>query len=291
VRRHPIIYWLVNHGFHCFNHAMTRPGRCWYCGRDNLEDDDDPEHVLPKALGGSLVTRRICQECNERAGREVDRPFLEDWWVGWQRRVWDIRDRRRRDKPAPMPGQRIELEGGVAGKMDLLRERLSVRPLRNDVPDPGAGKDGRQFSVQVEMSRLVWPRMAAKVALATASLRWEDDWLDTPDALRLRDWLWHADVFKLGEPTALPEFPAVRPDAVAPLCVPPQHLLLFMALTDDVCAVVLVVCGMLAIPVDLARAGQPSPDDAWLMDPYVGPPLNMTVEQLSTAADERMNEP
>lgn len=58
-----------------------RPGRCWYCGLPTLRTDDPPEHIIPDSMGGRLKTDKVCRDCNHRAGREIDGPFMRDWLV------------------------------------------------------------------------------------------------------------------------------------------------------------------------------------------------------------------
>jgi hypothetical protein len=61
--------------------SEERAGRCWYCGEAKLRTDDPPEHIVPDALGGTLKTDRVCRDCNQRAGREIDWPLQNDWLV------------------------------------------------------------------------------------------------------------------------------------------------------------------------------------------------------------------
>ena len=49
--------------------------RCIYCAMENLKPS--LEHVVPAALGGTLTTRSVCEECNSSLGAEVDAPFVD----------------------------------------------------------------------------------------------------------------------------------------------------------------------------------------------------------------------
>ena len=59
--------------------------RCWYCGLEKLRVGDPPEHIIPDAMGGTLKTDRVCRDCNHRAGREIDAPFMRDWLIATDR--------------------------------------------------------------------------------------------------------------------------------------------------------------------------------------------------------------
>jgi hypothetical protein len=74
--------------------GAPRVGRCWYCGQANLLDDDQPEHIVPAAIGGTLTTDKICFACNQRASREIDQPFVGEWSIVLARNEFQILDRR-----------------------------------------------------------------------------------------------------------------------------------------------------------------------------------------------------
>jgi hypothetical protein len=54
--------------------------RCFYYS-ELFSGAPPPEHVLPAAINGDLVTDRVCGPCNHRARVEVDQPWLDDYLV------------------------------------------------------------------------------------------------------------------------------------------------------------------------------------------------------------------
>jgi HNH endonuclease len=81
---------------------------CAYCGRPVLTGDEKPEHAIPAALGSSLTVYTVCDPCNERVGKEVDQPFLEDEWVRVHRSESGVIDPRRGRKDRPVRSPLLE---------------------------------------------------------------------------------------------------------------------------------------------------------------------------------------
>lgn len=46
--------------------------KCYLCGIDLTESNSSREHIIPNALGGKLVTRILCKECNSHFGQSCD---------------------------------------------------------------------------------------------------------------------------------------------------------------------------------------------------------------------------
>lgn len=59
---------------------------CIYCMKDYSDKELSKEHVIPQALGGSLVgppfvIRNACKKCNNILGRFVDAPFIRSFFI------------------------------------------------------------------------------------------------------------------------------------------------------------------------------------------------------------------
>jgi len=84
--------------------------RCIFCLKDSPPSE---EHVFPEAIGGHLVTDRVCNTCNSFLGTKVDAPLC--------------------DSPS-LVMRRFELElAGKNGKVpDRLRKIFGTGVLRGD---------------------------------------------------------------------------------------------------------------------------------------------------------------
>ena len=79
-----------------------RPGRCWYCGEEKLEEGDAPEHIVPASIQGTLCTDRVCFDCNQKLS-PLDQKFVQEWFVALPRSEHGVRDRRGGKPPQPRP--------------------------------------------------------------------------------------------------------------------------------------------------------------------------------------------
>lgn len=276
----------------------ARSGRCWYCGEARLADGDPPEHVVPSAIGGELTTNRVCQSCNTLAGRLIDAPLLRDWFVAWERKLWDIRDIRHRDRPPPFPEEELTLPGGtrVRWREDMTLEVIptvaSEGDKRNIVTGSDAeaeeiigkiteraARDGKKLTPgqvrrelaheivgKLQVSGLVWLRATTKMAVATASLVLDESWLDTEQAAKYREFLWaEKPMICEGEHAALP-YPNPQPELMNDVVQPPNHLVVTVPGRDRVVISTVLFGNLSAGSVEFEIDGSP-PQDAWLLDP------------------------
>ena len=107
---------------------------CPYCGQVKDRAEQSLEHPLPRALGGhGFASRDYCDPCNKRAGREVDRPFVEHNVMAAMRHRFGVPDARGQVPPAPRlygeseDGGRVFLELG-----DEPRVRRVPQKARDD---------------------------------------------------------------------------------------------------------------------------------------------------------------
>jgi hypothetical protein len=138
------------------------------------------------------------------------------------------------------PPQRISIPSGSPGDTPRVmsgytKEALAKRIERitRDHPDFMVVEQGQestsggQVTASIEQPPEVWPRFAAKVALATASLIAPDDWLDSPKASQLQGVLWNGPppdaAFEPGFDWCALPLQLLQ----APGLVPPEHLLVF----------------------------------------------------------------
>ena len=52
--------------------------RCIFCLEEKAENE---EHVFPLAIGGCLITKRVCEGCNSKLGTSVDAPLIDHLFV------------------------------------------------------------------------------------------------------------------------------------------------------------------------------------------------------------------
>jgi hypothetical protein len=65
---------------------------CFYCGQSR--DRASTEHIPSRFLGSRLKTCKVCQQCNERAGREIDDVLAEYLMVRMPKAIADVRSLR-----------------------------------------------------------------------------------------------------------------------------------------------------------------------------------------------------
>jgi hypothetical protein len=301
---------------------ITRPGRCWYCGLSTLADDDPPEHVVPAALGGGLTTDRVCRECNTRAGREIDKPLLGDWTVGWERVIWDIRDvRHGKSKPTPFPDEELTLPSGtsVRWRHDMTLEvipnvdrggdnvslvagsdaealemmnRIAER-ARRDGKTLTAGEMRREFSNEVGgrfvLDQLLWLRASTKMAVAAASLVLPESWLDTQQAEKYREFLWDENPTTFDGQHPARALPQESPVARHQLVDPPEHLVMMVPSRGHIGIVTLLFGSLSAGTVQFEIEGIP-PQNAWVLDPRARTVTETTFQALTDQVAMRLIE-
>lgn len=286
--------------------AASRPGRCWYCGKTKLLDDDPLEHVVPAAIGGTLTTHRVCFACNQRASREIDQPFVSEWPIVLARNEFQILNRRGR-RPPHLP-QKTTAADGTRIVVDTWGGPWEARPLPEVIPtatgfDVSAADNAELDRIQADLERKVgrkggkltfgqrqtrpvadefrasfnfspsaWLRMTAKMALGCASLVWSDNWLDTASARQTQQMLWDHS----GKEGTVP----AQPDAtLAHLCSAPEHLLFFMGRGQQTKFVAMIFSNEV-VGLDFELDGESHPQTAWRMDGRGGAAQALTMDEL-----------
>jgi hypothetical protein len=272
---------------------------CAYCGQPVLTGNEKPEHAIPAALGSSLTVYTVCDPCNERVGKEVDQPFLEDEWVRVHRSDSGVIGPRRGRKGRPVRSPLLE---GYTDDGDHVSLDQSGEPrMRSRIIDLGDGKFQIRADSDEEMERLkrrlesrtgktitdekitrhstnpqiqgrlmvntlLWLREAAKIGLAVGSIVYPEEWRTGPDAERLREWLNGEDA--LGPPgQAIGLEPGqVTGTPIETIITEPEHLIFFQqAAGRTMVVIVLLGSALVNLPVDTSGAAVPK--IAWKLDP------------------------
>jgi hypothetical protein len=156
--------------------------RCFYCARTGMPAAD--EHIPSAFLGSRLKTRRVCRECNERAGLEIDDRFADYLMVQMPKALADVRSiRHQRKDPS------VETDGTVSGTGERVRVRFTPQGRQAQRPNGESVHD--VIEIKYGLDSDLWVRFIAKVTLGCAAQLFPDDWLDEPVARALRDLLWH----------------------------------------------------------------------------------------------------
>lgn len=274
-----------------------RVGRCWYCAEATLRVDDPPEHIIPESMGGRLTTDRVCRDCNGRAGREIDGPFMRDWLVAMDRALY-IADRAKlhpRVDAALEDGTPVDIETGkgawrarIRASIDYDGDEVRIRASSLaeyhkllDRVRRQAEADGRTFVepsepevtetdgpvvVSTRVNGVTWLRMAAKVTLGCLSRVMNDDWLDSAEAAKYRGWLWDA---KPTNPDGTPAlgFPCELNELERYTVRPPEHLIYCGPAGNGRASLGIVFFGSTAVRAAVDLAGQPVPRAGWRTAP------------------------
>ncbi len=180
---------------------------CVYCGEPRLDGAQTPEHPIPRALGSSITVYTVCGGCNQRAGREVDRPWINEPLVLAARSRSGLRDRGRPVRDPILDGVGRDEDGHVvvaekgvprypgsivwdgdqitiaAGTSERAAELLSR--VKRDLAAEGSTVEGYteerrsvrpQITKRLEASTSTGVRMGCKIALALAGEAFDHAW-------------------------------------------------------------------------------------------------------------------
>jgi hypothetical protein len=172
--------------------------RCFHCGGSRARAS--AEHVPSAFLGSRLKTRRVCQDCNERAGREIDARIATYLMVQKPKALADVRSLRSQHREPS-----VEVDAIVSTTGEPVRVRFSPNGREAWRADGSSVTETIEISYGFDSD--LWVQFTAKVALGCAAQLFEDDWLDERMAVALRSVLWHGPIDPQTFPDGVPGWP------------------------------------------------------------------------------------
>ena len=287
---------------------------CVYCGDARLDGHQRPEHPIPEVLDSAITVYTVCDDCNARAGREVDQPWLDDPLVRAERQRWKPRGRRHKLAAGGHPwldgvyededGHRVVVRDGMPtypGSIQRAADEITIAASTPERAQELRDRVGRQLAARgqrmldytqgrrrrrprlqrtLAVSLTLGVRMGAKLALAFGGEAYDEGWRTSEQARLLRRWLWseHPEN-EAGERLA---WIARRGDD-HPLAQPPNHVVHFGIVGEEVVLCALVF-GTLGFTVPVAPLATKLPDIAWCSGPAHGADVLTTRSALLTEA-------
>lgn len=277
---------------------------CPYCGLQKPVEERSLEHILPAALGGELTTRNVCHDCNQRAGKEVDAPFVNQFWIREMRHRFEVPDRYGIVPRAPVFPTKLDDGTKVLAILDRAGWRAKLIPSESwhdartltfavDAEDETAaakklqrlakqtGKDVQlvsqvpgevanpQINLEYEQDISRWPRMGAKIALAIAAERLPPEYLTSPSADWLRGILWGS--LSTPAPPGIGVSPHLAGEHVSDpvvrmVCPPPEHQVMLIGLAEGT-GLVFTLFGELRYMLRLGPESAEATPGTYLIDP------------------------
>lgn len=78
--------------------------KCIICKEQKHIDFFNEEHVFPAAIGGALIIKNVCENCNSNLGKDIDNPFLKNEAILFYRNHFNLtRDESNRLNNIPNP--------------------------------------------------------------------------------------------------------------------------------------------------------------------------------------------
>lgn len=269
---------------------------CSYCGRARLDGTQRAEHPIPAVLDSKITVFTVCDECNTRAGRQVDAPWLSHPFVLDERARNAVADPRRSRSAPPgsildgvyfdEEGHRVVVHGGVprytgsivddgeriritapdearaAEMVERVEKRLAAEGYAGEIQSINRRRHRPRLSRTITASLDSGVRFGAKAALAFAAEAFPEEWRLAPEADQLRAWLWSEDP-QSAEGNKLAWLAGGEEH---PYAEPPRHTVFFLDLHDAVHLVALVF-GRLGFAVPVAPLDLGVPTVAWMSGP------------------------
>jgi uncharacterized protein YlaI len=99
---------------------------CIICRKDKEEQLFNDEHVIPDSLGGKLIIKNVCKDCNSRLGTKIDAKLINNLLVDLVRYVHQIKGK---SGKIPFPFKNGVLINDMAQKIQFngMKPQLSPR--------------------------------------------------------------------------------------------------------------------------------------------------------------------
>ena len=228
---------------------------------------------MPSAfLGSRLKTRKVCQNCNERAAREIDDRLATYLMVEMPKALADVRNLRYQQKE-PV----VEVDGIISTTGEPVKVRFSPQGRQAHRLD-GTPTD-EVIEVGYGMDSDLWVQFTAKVALGCAAQLFDDSWLDHSTAEAVRSVLWRGpiDPAVWPPPRGIPGWPGdlAKEHVVRRALGDDRHLVGLMADDGDPkssIAIAFLFGGQIACHLPLPDVAVPGSGTVWVIDWHPGDP-------------------
>lgn len=236
--------------------------RCFYCACTGKATSE--EHIPSQFLGSRLKTRRVCEDCNARAAREIDDRFAGYLMVKMPKALADVRSVKHQGKESS-----FETDAIISATGERVRVRFT--PRGPDVRRPSGEAVHDVIEVSYGLESDLWVRFIAKVALGCAAKLLPDGWLDKPLAHALRDLLWHGPIDNAIWPGGLPGWPGeLEPEHPARQALgDDRHMVGLLADDDDpsgLSAIALLFGGQIVCKLPLPGLAVSDSGRVWILD-------------------------
>jgi hypothetical protein len=298
---------------------------CLYCGIDKPDGERSLEHPLAQSIGGSgWSTRQVCRDCNAYCGKEVDRPFADDFLIQLMRHRFGVVDARRVVPKAPRllgrtpSGQPVRVEFGSDA---IVTRRVPHRTHADEshetyITEVGEGEEilglrvqrtrqrlgpgyevrGRvklvddaeqQVRIEVSTHMDLWARFGAKLGLGLAGAALDDAWARSQWAYWLRARLRGRELAAPDPRVSLQVLPdrIDDGDTLSLLTDPPTHTI-FTVNGSTNASLMVHLFGSWRYVVPLGPLGSVA-GPAWTFDPQKGTAVQTTLMELIAANRHR----
>jgi hypothetical protein len=206
----------------------------------------------------------VCQDCNERAGREIDERIAAYLMVQKPKALADVRSLRHQDREPT-----VEVDAIISATGEPVTVRFS--PNRRDASRPNGTPVSDTVEISYGFDSDLWVQFIAKVALGCAAQLFDDDWLDERVAVAVRSLLWHGPIDSQTFPDGVPGWPEELPAGhhVRQALGDQRHLVGFVDAEDkpgSSVAIAMLFGGQITCRLPLPEVGVEGSGSVWVID-------------------------